>query len=30
VNRAEGLKITYSYFKGLSKEDLFKKEHRFS
>ncbi len=24
VNRAEGLKITYEYFKGLSKEDLIK------
>jgi dTDP-glucose 4,6-dehydratase len=30
VNRAEGLKITYEYFKGLSKDELFKKEHRFS
>ncbi|MBX7093594.1 MAG: SDR family oxidoreductase [Flavobacteriales bacterium] len=29
VNRAEGLKVTYEYFKSLSKEDLFKKEHRF-
>ena len=28
VNRSEGLKITYSYFKSLSKEDLFKTEHR--
>jgi dTDP-glucose 4,6-dehydratase len=29
VSRAEGLKITYGYFKGLAKEELFKKEHRF-
>jgi len=28
VNRAEGLKITYNYFKSLSKEDLNKVEHR--
>jgi dTDP-glucose 4,6-dehydratase len=28
VNRAEGLKITYEYFKSLPKDDLFKKEHR--
>lgn len=28
VNRQEGLKITYDYFKSLSKEDLFKTEHR--
>jgi dTDP-glucose 4,6-dehydratase len=28
VNRAEGLKITYDYFKSLSKEDLNKVEHR--
>lgn len=28
VERAEGLKITYAYFKSLSKEDLFKTEHR--
>jgi len=27
VNRAEGLKITYDYFKSLTKEDLYKKEH---
>lgn len=27
VSRAEGLKITYKYFKGLSKEELHKKEH---
>ena len=29
VSRAEGLKITYAYFKSLPKEELFKKEHRF-
>ncbi len=29
VNRAEGLKITYDYFKNLSKEELYKTEHRF-
>ncbi|MFN5307531.1 MAG: UDP-glucuronic acid decarboxylase family protein [Bacteroidota bacterium] len=28
VKRAEGLAITYEYFKGLPKEELFKKEHR--
>ena len=27
VNRAEGLKITYEYFKSLSEEELYKKEH---
>jgi dTDP-glucose 4,6-dehydratase len=27
VSRAEGLKITYEYFKSLSKEDLYKQEH---
>ncbi|WP_199223382.1 UDP-glucuronic acid decarboxylase family protein [Brumimicrobium oceani] len=27
VSREEGLKITYAYFKGLSKDELFKKEH---
>lgn len=27
VSRQEGLKITYEYFKSLSKEDLYKKEH---
>jgi len=27
VTRQEGLKITYAYFKSLSKEDLYKKEH---
>ena len=30
VSRAEGLKITYEYFKTLSHEELHKKEHRFS
>lgn len=28
VDRAEGLKITYDYFKGLSSEELNKTEHR--
>ncbi len=28
VNRAEGLKITYDYFKSLSHDELFKTEHR--
>lgn len=28
VDRSEGMKITYDYFKNLSEEDLFKKEHR--
>lgn len=28
VNRAEGLKITYEYFKSLPKDDLYKTEHR--
>ena len=27
VNRADGLKITFEYFKSLSKDDLHKKEH---
>ena len=27
VSRHEGLKITYEYFKSLSKEELFEKEH---
>jgi len=27
VHRSEGLKITYDYFKSLSKEDLYKKDH---
>ena len=30
VARAEGLKITFEYFKSLSAEELNKKEHRFS
>jgi dTDP-glucose 4,6-dehydratase len=30
VSRAEGLKITYEYFKSLSKDELFKTEHRFA
>lgn len=30
ISRSEGLKITYEYFKTLSKEDLFRKEHRFA
>jgi dTDP-glucose 4,6-dehydratase len=29
VNRAEGLKITYNYFKNLSQEELHKTAHRF-
>jgi dTDP-glucose 4,6-dehydratase len=29
VSRAEGLKITYEYFKGLSQEELYKSAHRF-
>ncbi len=28
VERAEGMKITYGYFKGLSEEDLKKSEHK--
>lgn len=28
VSRAEGLKITYEYFKSLSEEDLYKKDHK--
>jgi len=27
VARAEGLKITYDYFKSLSEEELYKKDH---
>jgi len=27
INRAEGLKVTYEYFKGLSKEELFVSNH---
>lgn len=30
VNRADGLKITYDYFKGLSKEELYNSNHRFA
>lgn len=29
VNRSEGLKITYDYFKRLSKEELYQSKHRF-
>lgn len=29
IQRAEGLKLTYDYFRSLSKEELFKTEHRF-
>ena len=29
VNRAEGLKITYEYFKSLPKEDLYKSPKEF-
>ena len=28
VSRAEGLKITYEYFKSLPQEELYKKEHK--
>ena len=28
VSRAEGLKITYEYFKSLSKEDLYHRDHK--
>jgi dTDP-glucose 4,6-dehydratase len=28
VDRQEGLKITYEYFKSLNKEKLFQKEHK--
>ncbi|NQV54062.1 MAG: SDR family oxidoreductase [Flavobacteriales bacterium] len=28
VHRAEGLSITYDYFKGLSKDELYKNEHK--
>jgi dTDP-glucose 4,6-dehydratase len=28
VSRSEGLKVTYEYFKSLSKKDLYKSEHR--
>lgn len=30
VHRAEGLRLTYAYFKGLSKEELYNSAHRFS
>ena len=30
VHRAEGLRRTYEYFKGLSKEELYSSAHRFS
>jgi dTDP-glucose 4,6-dehydratase len=30
IDREEGLKITFEYFKSLSKEELNKTEHRFS
>jgi dTDP-glucose 4,6-dehydratase len=30
VNREEGLKITYEYFKNLSHEELYKTAHRFA
>ncbi len=29
VSREEGLKITYDYFRNLSKEELYKSKHRF-
>jgi dTDP-glucose 4,6-dehydratase len=29
VSREEGLKITYDYFRSLSKEELYKSKHRF-
>lgn len=28
VNREEGMKITYDYFKGLTEEELYKSEHK--
>src|SRR5690606_19163358 len=28
VGRAEGMAITYNYFKGLSEEELYKSEHK--
>jgi len=28
VDRKEGLQITYDYFKSLSMDDLYKKEHK--
>jgi dTDP-glucose 4,6-dehydratase len=30
VNRSEGLKLTYDYFKGLSQDELYKTAHRFA
>ncbi|HLP21454.1 MAG TPA: UDP-glucuronic acid decarboxylase family protein [Chitinophagales bacterium] len=30
VSREEGLKITYDYFRSLSKEELYKSKHRFA
>ena len=28
VGRAEGIKITFDYFKSLSKDELYKSEHK--
>jgi len=28
INREEGLKRTYAYFKSLSHDELYKKDHR--
>ena len=28
VDRAEGMRITYNYFKSLSQEELYKSEHK--
>jgi len=28
IHRKDGLKLTYEYFKSLSKDDLYKKEHK--
>jgi len=28
VGREEGMKITFDYFRGLSKEELYKSEHK--
>jgi dTDP-glucose 4,6-dehydratase len=30
INRQEGLRITYDYFRNLSKEELYKSKHRFA
>ncbi len=30
INRAEGLKLTYEYFRNLSEEELYKTAHRFA